>query len=73
VQIIPPPYRNVVRTIKAWFQDPYHISIDQANTKIYVSDALRNKLFILDYPSGKVAHVLGEYGYGAVRGPNEVH
>ena len=73
VEIIPPPYRKVARKIDARFEDPYHISINQANTKIYVSDALKNKVFILDYPSGKVAYVLGVYGYGAVKGPNEVH
>jgi DNA-binding beta-propeller fold protein YncE len=73
VQIIPPPYRKVVKNIRARFQDPYHISINQANTKIYVTDVLKSRLFILDYPSGKTAHVLRLIAFGAAKGPNEVH
>lgn len=79
VQLIPPPYAQIRRKIGVRFQDPYHISIDEANKKLFVTDEQKNKLFIVDYPSGKIDRVVragpGTFGviYGAVAKANEVH
>lgn len=78
VVVIPPPYAKVARRFAARFGQPYHVSIDQANTTVLLVAIERNVLYAVDYTSGRVVKKIGccegvSIPYGAVRSPNDVH
>ena len=79
IDVIPPPYDRITKKTGYRLQDPYHVSIDKSNRQIYVTDAMKDAVFLFSYPRLKLEvamrHSNDHFGVplGAVGSPNEVH
>jgi len=63
VDIIKPPYDHIGRRVRD-FYDPLHVAINRENTKLFVTDAGRNVVSVVDYASAKRLQELSGFDYG---------
>jgi DNA-binding beta-propeller fold protein YncE len=78
VEVIDPPYTKVNHTLGSGFTEPFHVTLNKANTFAFVADVGAAKVFIFDYPNGHFVTTLGSADgltdpSGAVDGPNAVY
>ena len=52
VDIIAPPYTAVTGTLGSGWLDPFHVTVDMAGTRAYVTDLSAADVSVLNYPSG---------------------
>ena len=60
-------YRRVIGSIKGgegYFKRPTGIAIDSEAHRIYVTDTLRNQVFVLDLNDGQILQKIGKSGTG---------
>lgn len=63
-------YRRVIGSIKGgegYFKRPTGIAVDSATHRIYVTDTLRNQIFMLDMNDGQILQKIGKGGTGEVQ------
>jgi hypothetical protein len=53
IEVIAPPYSSITGAFGYGFIAPYHITIDNQNNQIYLSDIGHSAIDVLSYPSGK--------------------
>lgn len=78
VDVVPPPYNGVGRTIGSGFAFPYHVRLNRKNSLAFVADPLNATVTVVNYQTGANVTVLGApYGliqpYAAVEQPNAVY
>jgi DNA-binding beta-propeller fold protein YncE len=78
VDVIPPPYTSVSRTIGSELADPFHVTLSKNNKLAFVTDLSNDDVEVIDYRTGSVVKTLGaSQGLtnpaGAVDGPNAVY
>jgi hypothetical protein len=78
VDVIPPPYTSVSRTIGSGLSDPFHVTLNKSNKLAFVTDLSNDDVEVIDYRTGSVVRTLGtSQGLtnpaGAVDGPNAVY
>jgi hypothetical protein len=74
VTVLAPPYRKVMRRLQHGGPDsqPYHVSINGANSLVYVTNFSKPGIYVVDYASGKVIHkIAGDSG--TFDGPHAVY
>ncbi len=59
VDVIAPPYASITRKLSAGVPFPRTVTINKANTRIYVSDSSVNVVQVLSYPAGAKLATLG--------------
>jgi DNA-binding beta-propeller fold protein YncE len=59
VDVIDPPYNSVTGTLGSGFADPFHVTINKAETEAYVADNANANVQVLSYPSGTNITTLG--------------
>lgn len=59
IEVIAPPYTSVTRTIGSGGFWPVDVSVNKANTRMYVTDSVSNKVYVLNYSTGAVLTALG--------------
>ena len=59
VDVIPPPYQRVSKTLGSGFEDPFHVTLNRSNTLVFVADVAWGDVQVLDYPSGAGVAELG--------------
>ena len=66
VDVIAPPYTNVTKRLAAngKLNQPYWVSINGANTKVFVTDFFNGAVLVLDYETGNLVHWLGYFDSG---------
>jgi len=52
VDLVKPPYAKVSRGIGKGFKDPLHVTLNAANTYLFLIDYARSEALVLNYPSG---------------------
>lgn len=79
IDIVAPPYTKVTRRLGGThFSDPYHVSINKANTLVLMTNFQKGVAFAIDYATGRIVQKL-DYkqglgvASGAVSGENAVH
>jgi DNA-binding beta-propeller fold protein YncE len=78
VDVIPPPYTSVARTIGSGLADPFHVTLSKDNKLAFVTDLSNDDVEVINYRTGNVIKTLGaSQGLtdpaGAVDGPNAVY
>lgn len=70
IDVIDPPYSQVTKRLAPGGRvaQPYWVSINASNTKVYVTSFFSDKLYIIDYASRRVVFVLG-YFHGGIGQP----
>lgn len=74
VDIVEPPYTSISGTLGSGFTDPVTVTVNKANTQVYVTESLRD-VQVLSYPSGTTIATLNSANglsspAGAVDGKN---
>jgi serine/threonine-protein kinase len=59
VDVIDPPYTSVSGTLGSGYSDPFHVTINKAETEVYVADNANANVQVLSYPSGSNIITLG--------------
>ncbi|MGA8574432.1 MAG: hypothetical protein WB609_01935 [Candidatus Cybelea sp.] len=52
VDVLAPPYSAITGTLGSGYSDPFHVKVDMAGTKAYVTDLGAAAVDVLNYPSG---------------------
>jgi hypothetical protein len=78
VDLIPSPYSSITGTLGTGFGTPFHVALNKANSRVFVTDVLNYDVQILKYPSGQSVTTLGsgeglQNPFGVVDGPNAVY
>jgi DNA-binding beta-propeller fold protein YncE len=79
VDVIAPPYKSITRTLGSGYNNPTSVRINKKNTKVFVTDAGNDAVYVIRYSSGAIVKTLGvgsnpsSYPYSAVDGPNAVY
>jgi DNA-binding beta-propeller fold protein YncE len=78
VDILEPPYySSIAGTLGSGFKNPFHVTINRANTQVYVTDPGNDNVQVLSYPDGTNIATLGKsngvtFPLGAVDSQNFV-
>ncbi|MGB8519844.1 MAG: hypothetical protein WCD38_06725 [Candidatus Tumulicola sp.] len=59
IDVIAPPYTSITRTISTGGPWPVSVSLNKANTRMYVSDSSLNMVHVMTYPAGAILTSLG--------------
>jgi hypothetical protein len=78
VDLIAKPYTSITGTLGNGFGTPFHISLNKANSRVFVTDVLNYDVRVVKYPSGDDVTSLGsgdgiQDPFSAVDGPNAVY
>jgi hypothetical protein len=78
VDVLPPPYTSISRTIGSGFTYPATVRLSKDNKRVFIADNGPNTVTVVYYPTGSNLKVLGTPNGisnvgGAVDGPNAVY
>ncbi len=59
IDVIAPPYTSITRKISTAGPWPISVSLNKANTRMYVSDSSLNMVHVMTYPAGAILTSLG--------------
>lgn len=59
VDVVDPPYNSVTSTLGSGFADPFHVTLNKAETEVYVADNSLANVQVLSYPGGSNIITLG--------------
>jgi hypothetical protein len=70
VDIIAPPYTSVTGTLGSGWLDPFHVTIDMAGTRAYVTDNAAADVEVLNYPAGTVITTINSTSTSGIVDPS---
>lgn len=69
IDVLAPPYSAITGTLGSGYTDPFHVSVDMAGTRAYVTDLGAAAVDVLNYPSGTSVTTINATSTTGVVGP----